>query len=402
MKQKPVSSKYTKKAPMYFLGLVSLAIVVSCVEPYFINDEVGFEPVLVIDALISDESEEQRIIISESTSLIDYSLHVVHNCQVVVSDKDGNEFTFKENTDKGYYFGTIPFEFLVPGNAFKVIVETMQGKRYESEFETMTACPDVDSVYYEFMVDTNEVSKLVESVGLQFYVDIRTRQGDSKYYRFKLEETYEYHSTWPIELYWEGELVDVPGKDYSLFTCYKTEGVKRMFAASTKNVVDEYLKYPLIFVDNSTQKLYWRYSLLVKQYSLSKEAYDYWKLLMANSQESGGINDKQPASIQGNITCVSNPSEKVLGYFNVSAVTSKRVFANNEMRLYHSDDAFCYYYQVKDPIRVLESIDNIYWPYYLIEDPEGIGAKGLFFPENQGCIDCRLQGGALELPEIWR
>jgi hypothetical protein len=402
MKQKSVSSKRTKKALIFFVGLVNLVIVVSCIESYFINVEVGFESALVVDALISDEKEEQRIIISESTSLIDYSLHAVHNCQVVVSDKDGNEFTFTENADEAYYFGIIPFEFLVPGNAFKICIKTANGKLYESEFETMTACPEVDSVYYEFMLDGKARNSSKKSVGLQFYVDVKAQEGDSQYYRWKLEETYEYHATWPIELYWEGKLVYVPGKDYSLFTCYKTEEIKELFAATTKNVANGALKYPLMFVDNSTQKLYWRYSLLLKQYSLTKEAYDYWRLLMINSQESGGLNDKQPATVVGNIKCVSNPSEYVLGYFNVSSVTSKRIFTNDEMRLYHSDDAFCSYYSVFKPRVRLAGMDQNSWPFYILGDIERTGINEIYFPEHQGCIDCRKSGGSLEVPEFWK
>jgi hypothetical protein len=380
------------------MGFIILIVIVSCVETYFINDEVGFEPVLVVDALITDENEEQQIIISESTSLIEYSLHAVHNCQVYVTDMQGNKFIFTENADKGYYFGTIPFEFLLTGNAFKVFIETAQGKRYESKFETMTACPEVDSVYYEFVVDTNEVSKLVESVGLQFYVDLRTHENDSKFYRWQVDETYEYHSTWPIELYWDGEEFKNEGPKYSFFTCYKNESIKQIYAATTKNVAFDYLKYPLNFVDNSTQKLYWRYSLFVKQLSITEDAYSYWKLLAANSQESGGLDDNQPASIKGNISCISHPDENVLGYFSVSSVSAKRIFTKDELRLYHSDEVFCR--QFTRDVFNFQKIPEEQLPYYMAPVPEG-ASPDLYFA-NQDCFDCRMKGGILEVPEFWK
>jgi hypothetical protein len=400
MKQIPVSNKFTKKSLIYFLGLVCLVVVVSCIEPFFINDEVGFEPVLVVDALITDEREEQQIVISQTTSLIDYSLHAVHNCQVVVSDKDGNEFTFTENFNQGNYQGIIPFEFMVPGNAFKVRIQTAEGKLYESDFEAMTSCSEIDNVYYELMVDTNDVSRLVESVGLQFYVDLRTHESDSKFYRWQVDETYEYHSTWPIDLYWDGEEFKSEGPDYSFFTCYKIETVKRIYTANTKNVDFEYLKYPLNFVDNSTQKLYWRYSLFVKQLSITEEAYAYWKLLAANSQESGGLIDNQPASIKGNITCVSHPGEKVLGYFSVSSVSAKRIFTNDELRLYHSDEVFCRQFYREKVGDFFKKLTEDQLPYYLAPVPEG-ASPGYYFA-NQDCFDCRMKGGSIEVPEIWK
>ncbi|MGE4288218.1 MAG: DUF4249 domain-containing protein [Salinivirgaceae bacterium] len=400
MKQIPVSKKFTKKELMFFLGLVCLVIVVSCIEPFFINDEVGFEPVLVVDALITDEHEEQQIVISETTSLIEYSMHAVHNCQVVVSDKDGNEFTFTENFNQGNYQGTIPFEFLVPGNAFKIVIQTSAGKLYESDFEAMTSCAEIDSVYYDFQVDTNEVSKLAESVGLQFYVDLRTHESDSKFYRWQVDETYEYHSTWPIDLYWDGEEFKSEGPNYSFFTCYKNESVKRIYTATTKNVDLEYLKYPLNFVDNSTQKLYWRYSLFVKQLSITEEAYAYWKLLAANSQESGGLIDNQPASIKGNIKCVSHPDENVLGYFSVSSVSAKRIFTKDELRLYHSDEVFCRQFTRDNVGDFFQKLTEDQLPYYMAPVPEG-NSPDLYFA-NQDCFDCRMKGGSPEVPEIWK
>lgn len=383
----------------YILIFITVIITPSCIESYFINDEVGFEPVLVVDALITDEREEQKIVISETTSLIDYTIHLVHNCQVVVSDKDGNDFTFTENPDQGYYQGIIPFEFLVPGNAFKITIETDRGRLYTSDFEELTACAPIDSVYYDLNVEMNSTSNTLKSAGLQFYVDLKTDKNHSQFYRWALNETYEFHSAWPIEQYWAG-FIRTQQPDYSYFTCYKSEPVLKLFAASTKNVVDQYLKYPLAFVDNSTQRLYWRYSLLVKQLSITENAYNYWKLLMANSQESGGLDDSQPANIKGNIYCVSHPEEKVLGYFSVSSVTEKRIFIGDEMKPFHSDDVFCKQYTRQFPMKFLEGLKRSQWPYYLAPVLDG-EAPDIYFAE-QDCFDCRMKGGSLEVPDIWK
>ncbi len=371
----------------------------SCIEPFFINEDLGFELNLVVDATITDEKEEQHIVISETTSLIDYTIHLVHNCKVVVTDKNGNEFIFTENPDQGYYQGTIPFEFLVSGNAFKITIETDRGRIYTSDFEELTSAAPIDSVYYDLKVEMNSTSNTLKSAGLQFYVDLKTDNNNSKFYRWTLNETYEYHSSWPIEQYWAG-FIRTQQPDYSYFTCYKTEPVLKIFAASTKNVVDQYLKYPLTFVDNSTQKLYWRYSLLVKQLSVTERAYDYWRLLMANSQESGGLDDNQPANMKGNIYCVSHPDEKVLGYFSVSSVSEKRIFIGDEMKPFHSEDVYCKQYTRPFPMKFLDGLKKSQWPYYLAPVPEG-EAPEIYFAE-QDCFDCRMKGGSLEVPDFWK
>jgi hypothetical protein len=44
------------------------------------------------------------------------------------------------------------------------------------------------------------------------------------------------------------------------------------------------------------------------------------------SEHVGGLYDKIPASVPSNITCTDDPGEKVLGYFSVSARSSRRIF----------------------------------------------------------------------------
>ena len=60
-------------------------------------------------------------------------------------------------------------------------------------------------------------------------------------------------------------------------------------------------------------------------YSVSKEAYTYWKRLEDQRKLSGGIFDKVPAQITGNLKCTSDPSQEVLGFFMVGGLTQKRL-----------------------------------------------------------------------------
>jgi hypothetical protein len=42
-----------------------------------------------------------------------------------------------------------------------------------------------------------------------------------------------------------------------------------------------------------------RYSINVRQYGLTKEAYNYWQIIQKSSQQSGSIFDPQPAQVIG-------------------------------------------------------------------------------------------------------
>ncbi|MGD9994388.1 MAG: DUF4249 domain-containing protein [Salinivirgaceae bacterium] len=381
---------------LIFIWFFLSALMVSCIDRYFIENEVDFQPTLVIEGTITDEQELQKIVISRSSSLESMEFQYVDNALVTVISDNGTDFHFNFDYESKVYIGLIPLHYLIPGNAFKLRVQ-YENKIYESTFETMSKTPVVDSVYHELQINQFFENESNPRTGLQFYLDLRVDKEYSSYYRWKLEETYEYHATWPIGEYWAGGWVDV-GQDYSYFVCYKTEPIQNIFSVTTDYVDDVYLKYPLHFVDNSTQKLYYRYSLLVKQYSLSADAYIFWQRLMEISQNSGGLFDKQPANIQGNITCLSDVDEKVLGYFSVSQVSSKRIFVDNTPEMTFTDDLFCVPELLEMPIVIYNSKPED-WPFYIAPVPNG-GEPGIYIAPNY-CFDCRKAGGTIEKPDFW-
>ncbi|HNV28201.1 MAG TPA: DUF4249 family protein [Cyclobacteriaceae bacterium] len=68
-----------------------------------------------------------------------------------------------------------------------------------------------------------------------------------------------------------------------------------------------------------------RYVLTVKQSSISNLYYEYLRKVNILVNQSGSIFDTPPASIVGNFTCITNPSEIVLGYFHVENVSFDRI-----------------------------------------------------------------------------
>ena len=64
---------------------------------------------------------------------------------------------------------------------------------------------------------------------------------------------------------------------------------------------DIYKELPLNFVSNMPQRLHHKYSLLVRQLSMSPEAYRFWNDIANNVQSNGGLFDKQPSVSYSNI-----------------------------------------------------------------------------------------------------
>lgn len=88
----------------------------------------------------------------------------------------------------------------------------------------------------------------------------------------------------------------------------------RVHWLSQKTGID---RHPVIYISNLTDRLKTKYSILVNQYSLNEDEYNYWKKLKNITVSVGGLHDIIPSLIPSNIVCIENPGEKVLGYFSV-------------------------------------------------------------------------------------
>ena len=59
----------------------------------------------------------------------------------------------------------------------------------------------------------------------------------------------------------------------------------------------------------------------IRQYGLSKTAYQFWYLLILQNTQQGGPFQTNPANLNGNMVNLSNPENSPLGYFRVSEVS---------------------------------------------------------------------------------
>jgi hypothetical protein len=378
----------------YILIAALLYTINSCIDRYYLDNNTDEAQKLVIEGTITDDCNEQVIKISYTSSTENPRFNGVSNCSVKIADNNNNFFEFEEDTsNQGYYVGTIPEEYLLTGKRFQLIVNTPNGNSYKSSVEEMLPCPPVDSIYY--MVEHKQTDKSKEIIdGLQFYIDFNASSYFGKYYRWIVEETYEYHSTWPKKAYLDADgIYHNDPIDYSTFKCYKTKINNELFLLSTDGLaLNKYKKAKLHFVDDHTQRLLFNYSILVKQHSLSKQAYLYWNNIEKNNQETAGLFTKQPGVPKGNMYNENDSSEVVLGYFSVSSETTKRIIIKDVPELRFRDVGFC------SPIIIQGPLPG--GPLYFVTAflIDGTPVPGYTFPE---CVDCTLLGGIVDKPAFF-
>lgn len=377
-------------------GLLALIMFSSCIERYFLEEHEQLLPKMVIEGNISTACEPQFIRISQSTSTEQPLFMPMENCRVIVFDNDGNFVELIEEPEQpGSYTSLFDNNFLQIGKQYKLQVETPDGRSYESHYETLYDCPPVDSIYYERLkIETSDPAVFRD--GLQFYLDFEASAYFGKYYRIIVEESYEYHSTWPKKDYIETWRTIIGPYDYSTYVCYQNEKLDDIFTLSTAALESNaYKRMKLNYVSNKTQRLMYNYSLLVRQLSLSENAFHYWENIRKNNSEAADLFTLQPSMARGNLYNVNDSNEVVLGYFSVSAESTRRIVYDQSESFDFSEVIYC------TPIVIELIIPETPRPLYLVEGVYDNGRPVRAWAPSE-CFDCTLLGGVLEKPDYFK
>jgi hypothetical protein len=376
------------------LSLITL--ITGCIDPYYpdINDDRSS---LVVEAVITDRPGEQAIYLSHSSPLNDTAFIPETDAYVTVSNDLGSVKEFVES-EPGVYTTQMSAEDLVVGASYWLNIVSSAGALYESDAEQLPLPgPPIDSIYWEFET-TGTTDRHEPLNGVRFYLDMLGDEDQPRNFRWELEETWIYYAVWYIDYIFTGVLQQWPDP-YSLHACWSTETVHYIYTASTSAAVSNSIhRFPLQFVSEETHRLQWRYSLLAKQYTLSDNAYNYWKQVREQNQGSGGIYEKQPDFINGNIYNTSDPDEKVLGFFNLSSLSEKRIFVSGVRELVYPATK-CIIDTIWSPR------DKPIWmdiPFFLVSfDPMRQGGPPYGVGINL-CFDCRNGGGTTDKPDFWK
>jgi len=376
----------------FILSAVAFLPLAGCIEPYVpqLKGETG--DVYAVSGLVTNKSGYHTVSLSQASVISKPQYIPVTGAQMTIEDDRGNSFVLEEYTD-GEYRTWIDGEFLIPGVSYRVHIWLPRGGEIVSDYDIMPECPELDSVYYQREEHTDPVTGEVVN-GLQFYIDFNGSEYNSTYYRWSVEETWEYHSAYPIEYYYDGTQHRVSPTDYTYFVCWATEPVPEVFTLSTRNLVsNSYQKFPLHYVDNTTLKLYFGYSMVVTQYALSAGAYMFWEQLRIAGNRQGGLYEKQPLSVQGNLHDLANPEKKILGFFGASSVSETRINLDAVRDIGIDYTPMCVPYILgRLGWRQFPRSDYpVYFRYF---------GEALRILDDE-CVDCRMYGGTIVKPEFW-
>ena len=306
--------------------LISCGIM-SCVEEIDIDEEFKFEDVIVIEATLTDEKKIQEFLLTRTYEFETQGPIPEQNAEVRVVINDGESLLFIEDSPGVYRSEN---EFAAESGAdYQLFVTTNEGRTYQSPKVQLTNSVPIENLTAERQ--TNSIGNEIMAILVDSYDP--TRQAN--YYRYEYEESYKIVAPdWArrdFVIYRQDSIEPDAIRPIEEQTCYSTVNSNNIIVTSTSNLAEDRVSgFSVRNISADDPVISHRYSILVKQYVQSLEAYTYYDILNQLSGSDNTLAQIQPGFISSNIRSTQDRNEKVLGFFQVSAVTEKRLFFNYE------------------------------------------------------------------------
>jgi hypothetical protein len=305
-----------------FVFLLTTLLFSSCTEQYVLQSNT-FEDILVVNGIITNELRFQEIKLTRTYRLEEDKPAFEKGANVYVTDSDNTVYEFDEDVDS--YVSKSEFKAL-PGKTYQLNIITKDGKSYSSTPETLTT---ESEVHITPTVQTTNGEK-----GVQIDVSSFDPNNKSKFYRFEYEETYKVVAPqWSPDNFILAPYLTNGNPDFLVVPrigetriCYTTKKTDDIILKNNAGLSEDRINFPIRFISIKDPILGERYSIVVRQYVQNLASYTYYKTLKDLSISKSILSQTQTGFNYGNLTSNDNTKEKIVGYFEVSSVSSERIF----------------------------------------------------------------------------
>lgn len=373
--------------------LTAMMAAVSCVYPFSVDvnavdtDSIVIEGDIVIGGTSHFKMSEMQVF--EGTSHL--QPESIPALFTVEDDKGGS---YKANANGDLKLITAPADRRYRLHATNL----MNGKEYVSSWQTILEPCEIDSLSY---VTNAEGRSLDLSISLH-------GSDDTRFYQLMMDEAWEYTTLYHATHYYLPPSQDLPDEFKSTgmlaryengentYYCWKTHEIPELNVISTEELSENRLINERIhIVPASDDKLSYIYCLNVAAMTISREHHAYLKHLNDVSNYTGSLFSPNPSEMHGNIRCVNDTTEFVVGYIGAGKVSAARVFY---------DDNDHHFYERKHQTYELENLSPPMWyrswKYGSMLPVSGNPVQGYEWADKR-CVDCTLAGGTKNKPDYW-
>ncbi len=217
---------------------------------------------------------EQLIKLSKTTPFFQNLRIPANGAQVHIRDEDDKIYKFMEMENSGIYnpLDTIPFNL---GSEFTL--EILFEDQVYSGTEVLNPVASIYKIKQDSIAFFGNINTQIEA----YSIDVEEEEDNYSYFEFTSDRF---------------------SPEYNVYRDDFSNGSE----------------YYGVLLNSSLEK---NDSVRIRQYSLSKTAYQFWYLLISQNTEQGGPFQTIDSNLNGNIVNLSFPENSPLGYFRVSEVS---------------------------------------------------------------------------------
>jgi hypothetical protein len=358
----------------------------SCVRKFTAPEGAVSNNYLVVEGFINAGNDSTYFSLTRSGSLSDSQIVKYETGATVLIEGNNNiSFPLTESSPGKYSCG--PFN-AISSVRYRLHIVTSSGGQYISDDVAPMFTPPIDSVNW-----ANTPG------GVTVYVNTHGDLTASRYYHWAYNETFEIQSTFAsLYVYDSVYHIAVLRKEEDFakhYTCWRTEYPSNIVLGSSSGLANNVIYQQIVnFLPDSTYKLKFEYSIIVQQQSIDSSTYSFFQLLHKNSDVTGSIFDAQPTMLTGNLHCVSNPSETVIGYVYATSTSEQRIFINNfQVPEWYPESNSCEQFLLEFPADDALLQSGIIIPTAKDDSMRFLGTTAI-------CGDCTLSGSNVK-PPYW-
>ncbi|WP_181885051.1 DUF4249 domain-containing protein [Pontibacter diazotrophicus] len=367
-------------------------------EPYAPEVIEGPNHYLVVDGLINGNGIT-TVKLSRTQNISEESMPMAEmGATLLLEEEQGAQYPLYETDPAMYVSNSLNLDHT---KKYRLYIRLSTGREYVSDFVDVKQTPPIEKVSWEALDNS-----------LQIYVSSRDPQNNTQYYRWEYEDTWAYTAALYSNIKYDeatGTIVARGRGDENIYNCWRSDSSKDIkLGTSAKLSQDVIHEYPILTLRALSEELRIKYSILVKQYALTQEAYQYWEALRKNTEGIGTLFDPLPAQLTGNVHSLANPDEPVIGYVGASSVQEKRIFVSRD----ELPKEWRYFYPTCQMDSLLpaegETLADLavrfkggnYMPVTEIYPPQGGIAPIGYMGATKRCVDCRTRGTNVK-PDFW-
>jgi hypothetical protein len=331
---------------MKTISLILITIIffiTGCVDRINVEVGVGATPI-VVDGHISNQPGPYRIELAKAIE-IDAKLSVrnlISAKKITIADNLGftEELT---QSEPGIYWTKVGGIQGEVGKAYKLRIELLDGRIYESKFDTLRQAGNLDKVYFDFK---SEVVNDATHYGFDIFFDSNLGEKNDFHFLWKFIGTYQVQSNPELFTQSCGESICPKPRPCSGYIVSESGSIEQVAPCECCTCWVSLVNDLPVISDNQFVKAgkfegikigyvpldSWiflkKVHVEVQQQSLSKAAFAFWKAVL--SQKAAGSSLFQPITgkIPGNFVQIAGPIGNIEGIFYATGINSKTTYIN--------------------------------------------------------------------------